>query len=64
MHTILAVAGTPQSVFKIIPQIIDTCHVCRQFKLPSPSSAAISRLTTSSKHIAQHDLLFVDSHVD
>eukprot|EP00975_Prorocentrum_lima_P011679 2485353-Prorocentrum_lima.AAC.1 len=60
MHTIFAAAGTPQSVLKIIPQMIDTCHMCRQFKLPSPSSAATSRLTTSLNHIVQHDLLFVD----
>eukprot|EP00975_Prorocentrum_lima_P007228 1552658-Prorocentrum_lima.AAC.1 len=40
MNAILGVAGTPQSVLKTIPQIIDICHVCRQFKLPSPSRAA------------------------
>eukprot|EP00975_Prorocentrum_lima_P014651 3106023-Prorocentrum_lima.AAC.1 len=49
---------------KIIPHIIDACHVCRQFKLPSPSSAATSRHTTSFNHMVQHGLLFVDPHVE
>eukprot|EP00975_Prorocentrum_lima_P042630 8954674-Prorocentrum_lima.AAC.1 len=62
MHTILAASGTPQAAMKLIPQIIDTCRVCWQFKQFAPSSAATSRLTTSFNHIVQHDLLFVDSH--
>eukprot|EP00975_Prorocentrum_lima_P018677 3933509-Prorocentrum_lima.AAC.1 len=62
MHTILAASGTPQSVLMLIPQIIGTCQVRRQFKQPAPSSAATSRLTTSFNDIVQHDLLFVDSH--
>eukprot|EP00975_Prorocentrum_lima_P056132 11769926-Prorocentrum_lima.AAC.1 len=34
-----------------------------RFKLPSPSSEATSRLTTSFDHIVHHDLFFVDSPV-
>eukprot|EP00975_Prorocentrum_lima_P064531 12898113-Prorocentrum_lima.AAC.1 len=49
--TILAASGTPQSALKLIPQIIDTCRVCRQFKQPVPSSGATSSLTASLNHL-------------
>eukprot|EP00975_Prorocentrum_lima_P060898 12770578-Prorocentrum_lima.AAC.1 len=58
MHAILATAGAPQTALKIMPNIIDTCKICRQFKLPSPSSEATSRLTASFSHIVHHDILF------
>eukprot|EP00975_Prorocentrum_lima_P046140 9649527-Prorocentrum_lima.AAC.1 len=32
--------------------------------MPSPSRAATSRLTSSFNQIVQHDILFVDSHVE
>eukprot|EP00975_Prorocentrum_lima_P004580 994250-Prorocentrum_lima.AAC.1 len=44
MHNILAAAGAPQAALKILPQISDTCKICRQFKLPPPRSVATSRL--------------------
>eukprot|EP00975_Prorocentrum_lima_P055169 11566441-Prorocentrum_lima.AAC.1 len=36
--------------------------MCRQFKLPPPSSEATARLTTACNQVVQHDLLFADSH--
>eukprot|EP00975_Prorocentrum_lima_P011393 2422930-Prorocentrum_lima.AAC.1 len=32
---------------ELIPDIVGTCHVCRMFRRPPPSSEATSRLTTS-----------------
>eukprot|EP00975_Prorocentrum_lima_P001066 226383-Prorocentrum_lima.AAC.1 len=64
MHSILAAAGVAPKVLKLIPQIIGTCKMRRQFTTPAPRSAATSRLTTSFNQIVQHDLLFVDSHVE
>eukprot|EP00975_Prorocentrum_lima_P045809 9584502-Prorocentrum_lima.AAC.1 len=63
MHSILAAVGAPQSALKIIPQIIDTRKICRQFKLPPPSSEATARLTTAFDPV-QHDLLFLYSDVE
>eukprot|EP00975_Prorocentrum_lima_P003661 799179-Prorocentrum_lima.AAC.1 len=60
----MTAAGVPPKVLKLIPQILETCSICRQLATPGPKSAATSRLATSFNQIVQHDLLFVDSHAE
>eukprot|EP00975_Prorocentrum_lima_P037001 7788116-Prorocentrum_lima.AAC.1 len=57
MHNTLAAANVPQSALKLVPQIVDTCQICRQLKPPPPRSVATSRLGKAFNHVVQHDLL-------
>eukprot|EP00975_Prorocentrum_lima_P036146 7605112-Prorocentrum_lima.AAC.1 len=62
MHRILQAAGVKPTVLNLIPDIVDSCRMCRMCQRPPLSSAATPRLTTSFNDVAQHDLLFIDSH--
>jgi len=59
MKAILQAGGAPQRAIDRIQEIIDTCRACRMWELPSPKSAATSRLVEAFNKIVQHDLMFV-----
>ena len=61
MIKLLQAAGAPTHVLRLVPDIVDTCRVCRAFKRPGPVNGTTSRLVTAFNEVVQHDLLFVDS---
>ena len=58
MRNLLEAVGVAPSVLNMIPSIIDTCSVCRNWQRVGPKSAMSARLPTSLNAEIQMDLLF------
>jgi hypothetical protein len=58
MSNLLKHAGAPATAVKLLPEIIDTCRICRMWKRPTPKSATNTRLAEKFNDTVQWDILF------
>jgi hypothetical protein len=58
MSNLLKHAGAPASAIKLLPEIIDTCRICRMWKRPTPKSATSTRLAETFNVAVQWDIPF------
>jgi len=58
MSTLLKHAGAPSSALKLLPEIVDTCKICRMWKRPTPKSITNTRLAEKFNEAVQWDILF------
>ena len=59
MQELLTHAGAPQSAIKTVPEIVETCRICRMWTRPTARSMTRTRLATEFNQMVQWDLLFV-----
>ena len=57
MQELLRHAGAPQSAIKTVPEIVETCRVCRMWTRPTARSMTRTRLAQEFKAMVQWDLL-------
>ena len=63
MLHILKHAGAPPKALKLVPEIVDTCKICRMWKRPTPKAVTNTRLSTSFNDTVQWDILFYRKHM-
>ena len=63
MQELLRAAGAPSEAVRLIPDIVDTCRICRAWQRPGNRSISTSRLTTSFNEVVLGDLLFYKDKV-
>ena len=63
MKRFLNQVGVPDDVIGMIPDICDTCKVCRMWRRPGPANVCSINLTDRFNQIVETDLLFIDRHV-
>ena len=59
MTTILGRAGLPREILDLVPDIIDTCAVCRKWMQPLPDSVASVSIPDAFNQQVECDILFV-----
>ena len=55
--------GVSEAVLKLIPEVCQTCNVCRTWAKPGPSNACSVSLTDAFNQQVECDLLFVHKHI-
>ena len=60
MRALLSAAGVDSTTLNMIPDVVDTCKACRQWRRPTARSVHSSRLTTRFNEAAQIDILFLE----
>ena len=60
MKALLAAAGVDSKILALVPEIVDTCAVCRAWARPGPSAAVSTRLPVAFNEEVQVDLLFIE----
>ena len=63
MQNLLEAAGVRPEVLSLVPSIIDTCSICRNWQRVGPKSATTTRLPTAFNAEVQVDLLFYKDKV-
>ena len=63
MMTLLEAAGVSKEVILLIPSIIDTCSVCRNWQRTGPRTVTSMRVPESFNQEVQIDLLFYKTHI-
>ena len=63
LTAILATAGLPKSVLDLVPSVVDSCHVCRQWQKPTSRSVSSNRLAQQFNEVVQIDLLFIEDKI-
>ena len=63
LRALLSAAGVDASVLDLVPQITDTCVICRSWNKPGPRSIASSRLPNVFNQEVQVHLLFVKDKI-
>eukprot|EP00971_Amphidinium_carterae_P331793 6465576-Amphidinium_carterae.1 len=58
MHRVLKAAGIPRQVLRDIPQITDSCRICRSWARPTEHSKTSIRLSTRFNESVQLDVLY------
>jgi len=58
MSNLLKHAGAPTTAIKLLPEIVDTCRICRMWKRPTPKSVTTTRLAEKFNEAVQWDILF------
>ena len=58
LHRLLKAAGAPADVLDMVPEIVDTCRICRAWSRPT-NSIASSRLVTAFNEEVEGDIVFV-----
>eukprot|EP00971_Amphidinium_carterae_P154321 3060349-Amphidinium_carterae.1 len=58
MHRVLKAAGIPSQVLRNIPQITDSCKICRSWARPTEHSKTSIRLSTRFNESVQLDVLY------
>ena len=59
MQALLTAAGLPRTVTDMVPSVIDTCRVCRQWQRNGKDAITSSRLSIEFNANIQCDLLFI-----
>ena len=59
MQALLKAAGLPKTVCDLVPEITDTCRVCRHWARPSPDAKPTSRMVIGFNIEVEGDLMFV-----
>ena len=63
MHKFLNRVGVSDRVLKLIPQVVDTCKVCRTWQKPTHASSATVSLPDTFNEQVECDLLFIHKHI-
>ena len=63
MTDLIKAAGCPRDVLGMIPNVVDTCRICRDWERPGLKSVATSTLSTRLNERVQFDLLFIEELV-
>ena len=63
MQTLLQAAGVSPDILLMIPSIVDTCDICRNWQRVGPRTVASTRLPETFNKEIQMDLLFYKDHV-
>merc|ERR1712026_524797 len=63
MRRFLDRVGVPQEVLKLIPQVVQTCQVCREWTRPGPDSVCSTEIADTFNTQVECDLLFVEKHI-
>ena len=63
MRRFLERVGVAQKVLDLIPEVVQTCRVCREWAKPGPSNACSVELPDKFNHQVECDLLFVHKFV-
>jgi len=63
MRTLLEAAGVGSDVLSLLPTIIDTCDVCRNWQRVGARTVASARVPESFNQEVQVDLLFYKTHI-
>ncbi|OLP83040.1 hypothetical protein AK812_SmicGene36245, partial [Symbiodinium microadriaticum] len=58
MQRLLRAAGIPKEVSDLVPDIVDTCRVCRHWARPSPDAKASCRMVVGFNIEVEGDLMF------
>ena len=58
MSNLLKHAGAPTTAIKLLPEIVDTCRICRMWKRPTPKSVTTTRLAEKFNEAVQWGILF------
>ena len=58
MQRLLNLVGVPSSAMKLIPEIVDTCRICRTWVRAAPTVRTTVRLSTRFNQAVQGDLMF------
>ena len=61
--TLLEAAGVKSDVIQLVPQIVDTCVVCRNWQRPGPRSVASTRVPDVFNNEIQIDLVFYKTRI-
>lgn len=59
MIQLLKSAGLPQPILDIVPEVVDTCRVCRLWQKPSSDNIAVNRVVTAFNLEVEGDLIFI-----
>eukprot|EP00435_Cladocopium_sp_Y103_P057491 s245_g19.t2 len=59
MIQLLKTAGIPQNVLDLVPEVVDTCRVCRLWQKPSSDNVAVNRVVTGFNLEVEGDLIFI-----
>ena len=62
MTALLRAAGVQKPVLDLIPQVCQTCKVCRAWQKPGNRSVTSTRLSDEFNNTLQFDLLFFEEH--
>eukprot|EP00974_Lingulodinium_polyedra_P128357 11205749-Lingulodinium_polyedra.AAC.1 len=57
MTHISSAVGVPQTRLQLVPQIVETCRVCRMWSKPGPKAIAAATLSVRFDERVQSDLL-------
>ena len=63
MRRFLERVGVHEKTLELIPEVCQTCKVCREWAKPGPSSACSTDLPDKFNQQVELDLLFVHTHV-
>ena len=63
MRRFLERVGVNERVLEMIPEIVQTCKVCRAWQRPGPSNACNSELADKFNEQVECDLLFVNKSI-
>ena len=63
MHKFLERVGVNDAVLRLIPEICDTCKVCREWQKPAPSNVCSTEFADTFNQQAECDLLFIGKHI-
>jgi hypothetical protein len=63
MTKLLDRVGVPQRVLDLIPEIVQTCQVCRTWAKPGPDHACSVEIPDKFNEQVECDLLFIEKHI-
>ena len=63
MRRFLERVGVADKVLQLIPEIVQTCRVCREWTKPGPSNASNVEIPDTFNHQVECDLLFVEKYI-
>ena len=63
MKRMLERVGVSQQVLDRIPEVVQTCRVCREWQKPGPDNACSTSLPDTFDQQVECDLLFVHKYV-
>ena len=63
MTNLLRQAGQPEHVLKLVPEIVETCPICREWSEPLPASIPSSVVALEFNQQIEIDVMFYKKHI-
>ena len=63
MRKFLDRVGVSKQVLDLIPEVVQTCRVCREWTKPGPNNACNVEIADKFNQQVEADLLFIDKHI-